>query len=116
MLDLPGGFIEKHERAEQGLQRELSEELGLNLKDVGHYLCNFTNVYRYENIEYYTLDLYFLLSLDKKPDIIPADDVAAYEWFKADLIDDQNIGFDSVKNALTYYREHIEPIRSKLGK
>ncbi len=108
MLDFPGGFVEKHETAELGLQRELKEELALELEDTGKYLCNFTNVYEYAGVEYNTLDMYFLITLNEKPNIVTADDVAAFEWLKPDLIDENKIGFDSVKNAVLFYKEHFE--------
>lgn len=105
MLDLPGGFIEKAERAEVALVRELNEELGIKLKDTGEYLCNFTNLYEYAGIKYNTLDMYFLIQLDKKPMIKPADDVADYRWINKNEIKTTDISFISVKQALEFYRQ-----------
>ncbi len=106
MLDFPGGFIEPHETAETALQRELHEELGLAMEYACDYLCNYTNRYHYQGVDYYTMDLYFLVGFDERPEIISNDDVAGYEWLRIDAEPESDIGFDSVRNALQHYRRY----------
>jgi len=103
-LDFPGGFIETGERAEQALLRELAEELDYEAETDPLYLCNFTNVYEYGGVHYHTLDLYFLISGQTRPEIRVDDDVSGYEWITRNAVPEDEIGFASVRNASRYYR------------
>lgn len=104
MLDLPGGFVDNSETGEASLLRELDEELGLTGVSL-RYLASFPNTYPYAGIVYRTLDLIFLVELDTKPELQPADDVAAIRWISAEAVPYEDIAFDSVRAALRYYQE-----------
>ncbi|MDX1518512.1 MAG: NUDIX domain-containing protein [Gammaproteobacteria bacterium] len=104
MLDLPGGFIEKHETAETALHRELREELGLVCEPEPQYLCSFNNRYHYAGIDYDTIDLYFLIRLENRPAINSNEELAGHVWLKPDQIPVEQIGFESVKNACAFYK------------
>ena len=54
-LDLPGGFVDANETLEESLEREVKEELGLQIRDPS-YLSSFPNKYPYKGIEYSTVD------------------------------------------------------------
>ena len=45
-LDLPGGFVNLNETAEEGLKREIEEETGLKISSV-EYMFNLPNIYPY---------------------------------------------------------------------
>jgi ADP-ribose pyrophosphatase YjhB (NUDIX family) len=62
-LDLPGGFAEPQESAEEALKREVTEELKLSLKTVT-YLGSAPNVYEYKGVVYQTCDLFFHSKID----------------------------------------------------
>ena len=63
-LDLPGGFAEPQENAEEAIKREVTEELNLDLKTI-KYLGSWPNVYEYEGVVYQTCDLFFYSKIDE---------------------------------------------------
>ena len=104
-LDLPGGFVDPGETLEQALVRELGEELGLQLgpENCGTYLCSSVNEYPYKGVLYHSLDLFFLIQLEQKPAIAPADDVGGYVWLEPEAVPFEAIAFRSVRDALRCY-------------
>ena len=58
MYDLPGGFADMRETAEQGVRREVLEETGLTVNHV-QYMFSLPNIYRYSGVDIPTLDLFF---------------------------------------------------------
>lgn len=101
MLDLPGGFQEIGETYEEGLQREMKEELGIEIPlEQMHYCFSIPSKYPMPVVDYYSCDAYFEIVYDEKPEITPADDVASVEWIKIDEIDFTRIGFKSMHKAI----------------
>lgn len=78
MLDAFGGFLDGKELVEDGLKRELKEELGLNEGDYTApiFLCSGVGNYPYKNETLPVLSLSFFITL--KPGVVlrPQDDVA----------------------------------------
>jgi ADP-ribose pyrophosphatase YjhB (NUDIX family) len=58
LLDLPGGFVDPAETAEEALAREIREEVGLEATAM-RYLGSWPNIYHYGGIAYRTLDFGF---------------------------------------------------------
>ncbi len=54
----PGGFIDVGETAEQGVRREVREEVGIELDHI-HFLCSQPNQYFYKEVTYPVLDFFF---------------------------------------------------------
>ena len=81
-LDLPGGFCDPNESAEQTCQRELYEELKLQINP--------------ENIDYNTLDIFFEYQMDMKfqPEIEESE-IADGVWFRINEIPIDNLAFNS---------------------
>lgn len=102
-LDLPGGFVDNDESGEASLLRELDEELGLTGIDP-RYMASFPNTYPYAGVVYKTLDLIYLVELDEKPELRPADDVAGIRWISADAIPFEELAFESVRRALRCFQ------------
>lgn len=104
MLDLPGGFVDQDETAEQAVLRELQEETGL-VAPSARYLYSLPNRYPYKGITYDTLDLIFLVQLDQLPELQAADDLAELVWLDRDQIELEQIGFPSLRQAVQRYLE-----------
>lgn len=108
-LDLPGGFTDPDETAEQTCQRELKEELNLLFK-----LSDFTyfssqpNDYTYRGIPYKTEDLIFTTQFPKNQEIeLEDDEIQSIEWIQKSEIDLDEIGFDSLRKAMKSYLNRI---------
>ncbi len=104
--DFPGGFIDPQETFEEGLARELEEELGWKVHHHPYpvdmqYLCAYPNLYPYKNVTYHTLDTFFVITLDSKPPQFTANDgVAALSWVSINAIHRDNFAFDSARLAV----------------
>lgn len=105
MLDLPGGFIEPMESAEEALSRELFEELGVKVSSM-EYFCSFPNEYPFSGLSVYTLDLAFKVTVYSLDQIIPMDDISAFEFYKP-----AEVPFDEIPSSSI--RKIIEKILGK---
>ncbi len=99
LLDLPGGFIDPDESAEQALSRELHEELRLNLSEFS-YFGSFSNRYRYAAIEYTVVDMVFSAILIEKPTWHDSEELDGICWRDPRTLSDTEIAFPSVRNCL----------------
>jgi NAD+ diphosphatase len=99
MLDLPGGFVDMGETAEEAIRREIFEELNLEICGI-EYFGSFTNKYLFAEVEYQTLDLAFTCTVKTFNTLQVADDVSGCIFTSlADISNDQ-IGLDSIKRIL----------------
>lgn len=108
-LDLPGGFTDPDESAEQTCSRELKEELNLDMKPSDfHYFISFPNDYDYKGIPYKTEDLIFTAQLPDSVDLqLEKSEIQAVKWIKKSEIDWSEIGFDSLRKAIQIYIEKL---------
>ncbi len=56
-LDLPGGFVDFDETAEEALSREVREELGITINSIEYYR-SIPNTYLFGDVLYHTLDIF----------------------------------------------------------
>jgi ADP-ribose pyrophosphatase YjhB (NUDIX family) len=103
LLDLPGGFVDPQETAEQALARELEEELGLTQVQPT-YFASFPNSYPYKGIVYQTTDLIYTLSLRDRPPVQAADDVAQVVWVHQEALKLDDVAFSSIRQAIAAYQ------------
>jgi len=96
LLDLPGGFVNHDESAEDALRREIYEELGIEIDNL-RYFGSWPNSYIYSGLEYKTLDLAFISDIASDINIIPGDDVAGFVFLSPENIRPESIAFDSIK-------------------
>ena len=102
MLDLPGGFVEPMENAEEAVIREIKEELGVLVTNAT-YLASFPNEYIYSGFSVFTVDLAFVCTIDNFAKIVPADDVAAVEFWFLNEIKKEELCSESMVNIISHY-------------
>lgn len=98
-LDLPGGFIDLHETAEQAVCREIKEELGLELIKTD-FLFSLPNVYPYSGFEVHTLDMFFACTAKTLDGLTACDDVSESFFVPKEQLCLSNFGLTSIRNGL----------------
>lgn len=105
-LDIIGGFIDFDETAEEGLRRELREELGLAISpEQLTYFCSVPNHYHFDGVLYHTLDIIYTVRFETRPAVAPADDLADVVWMRIEDIEDDQLAFDSTREALRRFAQ-----------
>jgi mutator protein MutT len=109
MLDLPGGFVDPGETAEEALAREIREELNLEAqRNSFQYLGSFPNIYPYGTIAYRTLDLAYRCSVETLAAQKLSGEIAEVRLYKPSEISLGQVGFDSIRSILTAYLRSTE--------
>lgn len=98
-LDLPGGFIDMNESAEEGVAREVLEETGLNVEEA-IYQFTLPNIYVYSGFPVHTLDMFFLCKVTDARRIEAKDDVEDSFFLPLDAICPEEFGLDSIRKGL----------------
>ena len=98
-LDLPGGFIDLDETAEDAVRREVKEELNLDVTSM-QYIGSSPNRYSYGGLVYFTLDLGFKCTVVDFDDLRADDDVDGFLFLPPHSINMQEIAFPSIQNIL----------------
>jgi len=98
-LDLPGGFIDMYETAEEGMRREIEEETGLRVTDI-QYLFSSPNVYLYSGLGVHTLDFDYLVRVSNDVQVRAGDDAAECIWIPLDKVNPDEFGLTSIRNAV----------------
>jgi ADP-ribose pyrophosphatase YjhB (NUDIX family) len=101
-LDLPGGFIDPNENAEQASCREIHEEIGLVVQPSDlKYITTAPNDYLYKTVPYRTMDIFFECQLDSDVLSVKAEDeIKELIWIKRSAIDLTKIGFASIRKVI----------------
>lgn len=102
--DLPGGFVDPGENAEEALSREIQEELNLNVEEF-KYFGSFPNTYKYDGIVYLTVDITFLVRVENFEGISAGDDVESYLFCPLNEIDPEKFGLDSIRTIVLKFLE-----------
>ena len=101
-LDLPGGFVDMYETAEEGIIREIQEETGL-IVESPRYLFSIPNRYLYSGMIIHTLDMFFEVMVDADVHPIADDDAADLQWMPLDSINAADFGLHSISQAVDRY-------------
>jgi NAD+ diphosphatase len=103
-LDLPGGFIDPLESAEQAVRRELKEELGIEVSAM-RYLTSKANEYLFSGITVFTTDLAFRVEVESFESLVARDDISSFEWVIPSEVDPSEIPAPSIR----YFVKEVAP-------
>lgn len=103
-LDLPGGFCDSYETAEEGVTREVQEETGLKVTSA-QYLFTIPNIYNYSGMELHTMDIFFKCEVEECDGIVADDDVAELQWMNIEKLDSKMFGLQSISKSIEKFKE-----------
>jgi len=106
LFDVPGGFVNYRESLEDALRREIREELSIELESV-QYFGSFPNIYKFEQVTYFTTDVFFRCPLKSAPSIRNNDEISEYMWCTPDTLPIDQFAFDSAKGAFALYKSIV---------
>jgi NAD+ diphosphatase len=95
-IDLPGGFVDPGETAEEALKRELFEELGITVKSM-KYITSGSNEYLFSGLTVFTTDLVFRVEADSLAYLHAQDDITGFEWIDPKTVDVEEIPAPSIR-------------------
>ncbi len=107
MLDLPGGFVDCGERAEDALKREVLEEVGLQVVGAD-FLTTLPNTYLYDGMLYYTTDLAFRCKVGDWSLLSAGDDAAECRLMPLSSVKLDDIGLGSIRKLVKLLQQGLE--------
>ena len=102
LLDLPGGFVDPLESAENAVIREIKEELNLDVAST-KYIISFPNEYIFSDYTVFTTDLGFLVKVKDFNSITSMDDISDYQFISPKDIDYSKICAPSIVKIIQHY-------------
>ena len=92
--DLPGGFLDRGEKPEDGIRREMQEELGLGIK-LKNILGIYPGTYPSRHEPFHILSVVYVAEpVNKKLKILDKEEIAGFRWFSKKELPSK-IAFDS---------------------
>lgn len=105
-LDLPGGFVDNGETAEEAMAREVCEETGLSVESC-EYLFSIPNVYTYSAMHIHTLDMFFRCRVRRGGTARAADDAEDCQWMRCEDICPDDFGLRSIREGVIRFLSHV---------
>lgn len=108
--DVPGGFIELNETAEQGMVRECREETGINFQTSDlHYFSSVASRYPYKGMIDHILVLIFSAKLPAGEIVKAGDDAKSAQFFPLAEIPLDKIAFPAIAEQIAIFRSQVLP-------
>ena len=106
-LDLPGGFLDMNETAEEGIAREVWEETGLQVSETT-YQFSLPNRYLYSGFLVHTLDLFFHCKVANTQHLEANDDVAESFFIPLKELQPEAFGLESIRKGIVHFLSNSE--------
>ena len=104
-LDLPGGFVDMHESAEEAAHREVKEETGLDITEC-RYLFSIPKLNMYSGFEVHTVVMFFECYVENFEGVHAEDDAAEAVILKKEELNADDFGLMSIKKGIEIYRKN----------
>lgn len=98
-LDLPGGFVDMDETAEEGMLREIAEETGLTVTSC-RYLFSIPNLYMYSGMTIHTIDMFYLCTPVANAVAQASDDAESCQWIPLADVNPDDFGLRSIRQGV----------------
>ena len=108
-LDLPGGFVDMDESAEEGIVREVLEETGLRVTHV-QYLFSIPNIYHYSGMDIHTLDMFYRCNVESTGSVQAMDDAEEALWIPLAAVCPDDFGLLSIRQAVRRMKVEVSDI------
>lgn len=100
--DLPGGFVDFNETAEEAVVREIKEETQLEVATI-NYCYTLPNEYEYSGLTVPTLDVFYLCSVKDTNNLKAADDVEECFFVPINELNADSFGLLSIRKGVSMF-------------